>query len=1342
MALRDELEWVGSTIDDRYAIVEAVGEGGQGVVYRARHIGFDEAIAVKFLRLPKLLAEGQRDELLANFRAEARLLHRLSRKTASIVQALDIGAATSPSGSWVPYIVMEWLEGRSLEAHFQSYLDEHGPMGLPDAIEVLRPVAAALSVAHRSGICHLDIKPPNVFVCDDGEQPIKVLDFGIAKVLSGSAITQSSDTGVRLFTPAYAAPEQFNARHGPRGPWTDVFAVALILVELLSGESPLGQGHPSEMYAAAVDERRRPTADLPVAVQPVIARALSVEPEARFRDMTDFWGHLDKALRDDEHNRITAPVAPWPGTHQRPVQADMSAPTMPTDGEAKAAGENRVCSVMFVTVDGLSDLRGQLDPEQVSDIVDRCFGYIRDCVEAVGGEVVSQLGDSVMAVFGLERASDNDAERAVHAALDARGTFADYRLPHRALREVRIGIRVGIATGRVFARRGASSLVTGEPVDVARALAQTEGIELARDTYRLVAGLFTTRRSASTYRVEGVAAPSVAVAAPEFCGEKQALLGREAELAMLLDAFETVVSDKSARIVTIVGAAGLGRTHLLAELAARIGGRARGWAATGTALASDNSYGVLASALRASFHIHVDDPPDVIESKLRHGIRSLRQPHGELYPSRTSTTAVHDEGTLDTPEMVTILSQLLVGRQRALPDAESMAPDESGNKVRNRIAVAMSSLILRVERPVVFYIDDLQWLDDATLELIDDWGRRAVPLMVVCAARPTFFERRPLWGEGKEQHQRIELRPLARRHIEQMVRDRLKRASPSDELIRRLAEHAEGSPLTLDETLYLMIDAGVIDADAWQIHEARLGELSLPTTVQGLVQARIDRLAERERYVLLRAAVVGRTFWDGSLVELGADAASLGDALDVLRTRGFVHERDTSLFPDEREFVFAESATQRVGVDALSGKVRRRMHRQAAQWLEGRTGDAGAALCARHLELAGEVSGAVRAFMAAGSHAAALGQHAAAKANLERASRLEEEARSPSSQSLLGAGDVLSWRERVNLWLQLGDVMRRMGEHDAAERCYSAAEERILGDAASRETDRYTAQVAYRRALSAQHRGAFDEVRQLAQRALDHGGSPAEIAAMWALMAAALSRQNLLDECTRVCLSGLRVCREEQRRDARWRAAVSELLVTLGAVLYRRQRWVSAERCFLQASRAVSERDDPYQVGRALNNVAATSYQRGDVERAQHTWRRVLGLAQRSGDVTMTMTVLSNLAETEHSAGHHQRALEHAQEAVRLGEQIGAQADLADSYRNLAAAACALGQSDEALKAAERALDLAVSSGRVYLPSVALTVAEVCGRFAGGLTKKLEGVLEDDDLADVRAECRRILTAS
>ena len=332
----DPFSLCGTTIEGKYRVASVVGDGGFGVVYRGVHKGFGELIAIKCLKLPQELDEPRREALLEQLRDEGRLLHRLSKATPGIVQALDVGAFTTASGAWVPYLVLEWLEGETLGEHLANRLDRgEKPYSLVDGIRLLEPAARALAIAHQQKVAHRDVKPPNLFVTDvGGVRTVKVLDFGIAKVITETtAQLEATKIGPSAFTPRYGAPEQFNKQRGASGPWTDVFALGLIVVELLSGKKALEGDDPTQLYIASADTNRRPTlrvrgVEASDAVERVLAKALAVAPKVRYAEAGTFWDALVEA-------------AGLPATRSSAPALPSAAPATAVATPAAAAGATR-----------------------------------------------------------------------------------------------------------------------------------------------------------------------------------------------------------------------------------------------------------------------------------------------------------------------------------------------------------------------------------------------------------------------------------------------------------------------------------------------------------------------------------------------------------------------------------------------------------------------------------------------------------------------------------------------------------------------------------------------------------------------------------------------------------------------------------------------------------------------------------------------------------------------------------------------------------------------------------------------------------------------------------------
>jgi formylglycine-generating enzyme required for sulfatase activity/serine/threonine protein kinase len=311
MTAQDPLALAGTTVSEKYEIERAVGEGGFAIVYRARHTVWNRPVAIKVFKALGDLPADRRVGLVDAFIQEGRLLADLSERSAAICQARDVGTLKTRDGREMPYMVLEWLEGKTLEEVLDAEVAAKLPPRSPEeALRLLEPAAQALALAHRKGVAHRDVKPANIFVLGDprGDFSVKLLDFGIAKVVQDAQRTAGSFAQtqgvVSSFTPAYGAPEQFSRAQGATGPWTDVFALALIFTELLVQVPPLRGDDLTQLAVASMDPRRRPTprtfgANVPDALEATLARALAVTPSERFQTIGEFWEALRGALSLD-----------------------------------------------------------------------------------------------------------------------------------------------------------------------------------------------------------------------------------------------------------------------------------------------------------------------------------------------------------------------------------------------------------------------------------------------------------------------------------------------------------------------------------------------------------------------------------------------------------------------------------------------------------------------------------------------------------------------------------------------------------------------------------------------------------------------------------------------------------------------------------------------------------------------------------------------------------------------------------------------------------------------------------------------------------------------------------
>jgi serine/threonine protein kinase len=286
VASPDPYGLVGQVLDGQFRVDRFVGDGGFSSVYQGTHVGLSEPIAVKCLKLPPALGSALVESFIRRFRDESRLHYRLSQGNLHIARSIASGTTIAPATSaLVPYTVLEWLEGTSLDKEFvDRRAAGHKGRPLAEVVQLLDSAVDAIAYAHAQGVVHRDLNPGNFFLA---KTPLgiklKVLDFGVAKVMADSALamgpTAKTVGNVRIFAPAYGAPEQFDERAGVIGPWTDVYTLALVALEALVDRTIMEGEHIGQFAAKALDPVNRPTPQVVgavtgPAVEKVFARAL------------------------------------------------------------------------------------------------------------------------------------------------------------------------------------------------------------------------------------------------------------------------------------------------------------------------------------------------------------------------------------------------------------------------------------------------------------------------------------------------------------------------------------------------------------------------------------------------------------------------------------------------------------------------------------------------------------------------------------------------------------------------------------------------------------------------------------------------------------------------------------------------------------------------------------------------------------------------------------------------------------------------------------------------------------------------------------------------------------
>jgi serine/threonine protein kinase len=330
----DPFDLTGDLLDGQFRVLSVAGEGDLTIVYRGRHEGIDAPVAIKCLNLPQTLDARFVAPLVESFREGAKLHYKLAQGHLHVAQSLACGTTVAPrSGTVIPYMVREWLEGRSLAQDFEARTRQGvGARTIREAMALLGTAADALAFAHAQGIVHHWVNPQNLFVVRTPQGEVtKVLDFGVAKVMNvhsvATAAPQAPVAGLRVLLPMYAAPEQLDRDFGVAGPATDVYAFALIFYETLAGRPVVPRDAVVSELVRAMRVEERPRARalgivLPSEVEAVLSRALSLAPGDRQRTMGELWSDLSDAVaRSGEAKQTDA-------AEQRPARPPPKKPSV------------------------------------------------------------------------------------------------------------------------------------------------------------------------------------------------------------------------------------------------------------------------------------------------------------------------------------------------------------------------------------------------------------------------------------------------------------------------------------------------------------------------------------------------------------------------------------------------------------------------------------------------------------------------------------------------------------------------------------------------------------------------------------------------------------------------------------------------------------------------------------------------------------------------------------------------------------------------------------------------------------------------------------------------------
>lgn len=597
--------------------------------------------------------------------------------------------------------------------------------------------------------------------------------------------------------------------------------------------------------------------------------------------------------------------------------------------------ERRIVTVIFVDLVGFTARAERLDPEEVRAMLTPYHERVRKEIESFGGIVEKFIGDAVMGIFGAPLAYGDDAERAVRAALvirDSVGEFAGSDL------QIRIAVNTGDAVVSLGARPAfGESMVAGDVVNTAsrlQAAAPVDAIIVGEETYLETRDMIVYEATAPVV-AKGKTRPINAwraVRALTEVGERPladwSIVGRATEIAILHSLWDRVSLERLPHLVSIFGPAGVGKSTLVAEFASLATARgARTIRGRSLPYRESGAYGALATHLMQLCGIFESDPAPVIAEMLR-----------------ARSAALLADSDAD-PDVVAGHLGVVVGI-----DAGNEAADRDVlfSSVRQFLEAAAR------EQPTVLVFEDIHWANPNMLDLIETIARRVrgLPLLMVTLSRPELLDAREGWGAGVAGYTALTLGPLGEEHARELA---VRRLGDSDR-VDYVVGVAEGNPLFIEQLA------------------ATMGETAagtLPTSVRGIVAARLDALPLRERALLLDAAVVGKLFWHDALHAMNPDGAGLEHVLEELERRDLVRREPSSIIEGQQQFAFTHVLIRDVAYELLPRADRARRHALVAEFFERSAGASGEAMgaLARHWRDAGEHERAVQQLVQAAEQA-------------------------------------------------------------------------------------------------------------------------------------------------------------------------------------------------------------------------------------------------------------------------------------------------------------------------------------------------------------------------------------
>ncbi len=644
-----------------------------------------------------------------------------------------------------------------------------------------------------------------------------------------------------------------------------------------------------------------------------------------------------------------------------------------TAGRAAWPVQQKEITILVAGISGFDALLERLPPQEKYRILNTLWVQLDAAIAEHGGHIEKHIGNTMIAFFGGYSNRENEPEWAVRAALAMqaawRHTLAEWEEQKAgAFNAQSLHLRTGINTGPVLLGQvGTTSDYTalGQAVTIAWMLQTKAGADtilLAYQTYQYVKGVFYTQpvkplsapaigRTLPVYALQGAKPHAIRVIARGVEGIETRMVGRESGFLTLKNAFFQVIGKMQGQVITIVGESGVGKSRLLYEFdkwLAQLPVKMSFFQGRASLQTGQLPFWVIRDLFSFYFGIAASDAIETTRQKLSDGINDVLDFDAGDMPVYIGQLVGFDFS--DDPALKPFLHAPQQIYERAVACTVQFFTD---------MAVQKS--------PVVIILEDFHWADSASAQFMAHLAQTIAdtPLLIICSAQPSLFEKMPDWGRAWPNHTLVELSVLSDDDSEKLVKELLQKISEVPAQLQTvLITASQGNPFFIEELVKYLIEQWVIltGPTQWEVNLERLAALDLPQTLPDLLRARLKQLPLLEREVLQQASVIGRAFWPQAILQIrnqggaGLDASVLEVVLNGLQKKELILKREASAFSDTSEYVFKHALLQRITYRSIPKVIRAENHARIAAWLIEQNGeqvDVYAALIAAHFAEAG-----------------------------------------------------------------------------------------------------------------------------------------------------------------------------------------------------------------------------------------------------------------------------------------------------------------------------------------------------------------------------------------------------